>query len=197
MGTEWPIRLRRRLTEGTPPTPPIAPADELIVVNGSAGQGVVQRRSVNTPLLGEVTTLLAVKDVLYDQTTAVRRRLIDLRFRATRGNLQVPDGDLEGTLVQIDRSPFELPDAFEQGTDDLADRAREAIERLGESTRAQWDADVQANRHVKTALSTIEPARAAALLRHSYVLTMVNAHVLLNYPLLDVPDESKFRALVS
>ena len=136
MGTEWPIRLRRRLTEGTPPTPPLMPADELVLVNASAAKGVIERPSVRTPLLGELTTLLAVKDVLYDQTTAVRRRLVDLRFRATRGGVRVPDGDLAGVLVQIDRSPFEMPDSFRHGNDQVAGRANAAIEALGEEHAA-------------------------------------------------------------
>jgi hypothetical protein len=198
MGTEWPMRLARRLTEGTPPSPPLAGADTLIVVNASAGQGVVERRSVNTPLLGEITTLLAVKDVLYDQTTAVRRRLLDFRFRATRGGFSGPDGNLNGTLAQIDRSPFDLPDAFAGGTDDLATRAKAAIEHLGgDAARDGWKADVKANRGVKTGLSKIPADRAAALVRHAYVLTMVNAHVLLDHDLLPVPDEARFRALVT
>ena len=197
MGTEWPIRLRRRLTEGTPPTPPLKPADELILVNASAAKDVIQRRSVRTPLLGELTTLLAVKDVLYDQTTAVRRRLVDLRFRATRGGVRVPDGDLAGVLVQIDRSPFELPDSFRHGTDELAGRANAAIEVLGEGTRQAWAADASASKHVKTALSKIPVERAAALVRHAYVLTMVNCHVVLGYPLRTVPSDDAFRDLVT
>jgi len=50
---------------------------------------------------------------------------------------------------------------------------------------------------VKTTLSKIEPARAASLIRHAYVLTMVNSHVLLNYPLLPIPDPDRFAWLVT
>jgi hypothetical protein len=32
--------------------------------------------------------------------------------------------------------------------------------------------------------------------RHAYVLTMVNAFVLLDYPWHDVPDDATFRALM-
>ncbi|MGH9158025.1 MAG: hypothetical protein ACRD1K_19805 [Acidimicrobiales bacterium] len=65
---------RPRIREGGPPEPPPHLADELVVVNASAGRRVTLRRGVGAPLLGEITALLAVKDVLYDQTTAVRRR---------------------------------------------------------------------------------------------------------------------------
>jgi hypothetical protein len=36
------------------------------------------------------------------------------------------------------------------------------------------------------------PAVAARLLRHAYALTMANAHVLLGYPLLAIPEPSSF-----
>jgi hypothetical protein len=199
MATEWPMRLARRITEGTPPDPPLHVADELIVVNSSAAQGVVQRRSVRTPVLGEITTLLAVKDVLYDQTTAVRRRLLDLRFRAVRAGFTPPDGDLAGTMVQIDRSPFDIPERF-KGDDAIAKRASKALEQLealgGPNAKQDWERVAKANRGVKTALSKIDTARAVALVHHAYVLTMVNAFVLLDYPWHDVPDDATFRALM-
>lgn len=50
---------------------------------------------------------------------------------------------------------------------------------------------------MKTALSRIGPNRSALLLRHSYALTMVNAHVLLNYPLHPLPTVAELEAWVS
>jgi predicted acylesterase/phospholipase RssA len=199
MGTEWPMRLAQRLREGTAPAG-LAPIDELVVVNGSAAQGVVKRESLRAPLLGELTTLLAVKDVLYDQTTAVRRRLLDLRFRVTRRDPEAREGRLAGALVQIDRSPYDVPDEFAAFDDELADRARDVIARLGgddDDSRKAWRATADASRSVKTALSKIPADRAASLVRHAYVLTMANCHVLLGYPIVAVPDDARFRELVS
>jgi hypothetical protein len=48
----------------------------------------------------------SVKDVLYDQSTAVRRRLLDLRFRTGTGPRR---RTIHGTIVQIDCSPTALP----------------------------------------------------------------------------------------
>lgn len=189
MGTEWPMRLARRVHEGTPPTPaPLVP-NELIVVNASAGLGVTMRKRLRVPILGELLALLADKDVLYDQTTAVRRRLLDQLFR---------DRKPAGTLVQIDRSPFALPRQFDRPDgphDDLAKRARRIIDALGD-TEAAWQSEAAANRSVGTTLSKIPADRAARLLRHAYVLTMVNSHLLLDYPLLDIPDVESFLPLV-
>ena len=147
-------------------------------------------------MLGELTSLLAVKDVLYDQTTAVRRRLLDVRFRATRAGVEDTNVRLDGGMVQINRSPYELPRTFASGSDDLARRARSALDALTPGEEAAWAADAEANHRVKTALSKIPADRAARLLRHSYVLTMVNMHVLRDYPLLPIPTVAEFEKLV-
>jgi hypothetical protein len=198
MGTEWPLNLRARARSGAAPEPPPHEVDELVVVNGSAGADVNPRKSVTKPVLGELTSLLAVKDVLYDQTTAVRRRLLDARFVATRAGVTDPTVVLAGGMVQIDRSPFELPKKFAKGHDELAERANQALDRLGRGAAEEeaWAADAEANRHVKTALSKIPADRAARLMRHAYVLTMVNMHVLRNYPLLPIPTVADFEKLV-
>jgi hypothetical protein len=53
----------------------------------------------------------------------------------------------------------------------------------GENLPSQW---------IKT------PAdRAASLLRHAYVLTMANCHVLLDCPMLDIPSVERARGWVS
>jgi predicted acylesterase/phospholipase RssA len=198
MATEWPLRLDRRLTEGSPPRPSIHPVDEVVVVNASAGRGVVRRRTARWPLVGEISSLMAVKDVLYDQTTATRRRLLDLRYRIARSPVPVPipDGALCGSTIQIDRSPFDLPRAFEAGGDDAASRAAAVLALLGPESEEAWDAIAQANRRVKTSLSRIGVERSAAIVRHAYVLTMANCHVLLGYPLLALPDDTRVRGVL-
>jgi predicted acylesterase/phospholipase RssA len=187
MATEWPIRLDERLSENGAPVPPPRRFDELIVVNASAAKGVLDRQALDVPLFGEFTELLAVKDVLYDQSTAVRRRLLDLRFRTGSG----PQG-IRGTIVQIDRSPTALPHSFANGTDAYAERARATLAALAFRSDQEWQADADVNRAVKTQLSKIKPDVAARLMRHAYALTMANAHVLLGYPLLTIPEPASF-----
>ncbi|MEJ7562682.1 MAG: hypothetical protein WKF45_09185, partial [Ilumatobacteraceae bacterium] len=79
--------------------------------------------------------------------------------------------------------------------DELAQRARAALAHLAELTDDEWQAEAQASRSVKTALSKIPADRAARLLRHAYALTMANAHVLLDYPLLPLPQLRDLEAL--
>ena len=191
MATEWPLRLSARVREGSVPTPPPFVCDEVIVVNSSAAQGLRTRTSNDLPIISEITELLAVKDVLYDQTTAVRRRLLDLRFRTARRQ----NGSFDGTMVQIDRSPLDLPRQFANGTDDRAERARAAIDHLGVVPETEWSSDASSSRTVKTSLSKIPSDRAARLMRHAFALTMANAHVLLDYDLIPIPPLSDFEAL--
>src|SRR5215208_3604292 len=193
MGTEWPLRLGERLDEPGAPSG-LPGADEVVVVNASAGwSGVIPRGSLGIPLLGEIASLLAVKDVMYDQTTSVRRRLLNRRFQTELAD----EEPLRGTTVQIDRSPFALPRAFAQGDDEKAERARAAIALLGADSEAAWEEQVNANAGVKTTLSKIDPERALWLIKHAYVLTMVNCHVLLSYPLTGVPDDVQLQQLIS
>jgi hypothetical protein len=78
----------------------------------------------------------------------------------------------------------------------MSKRARAAIARLSEATRDTWANEAKANMRVKTALSRIPVQRATSLLHHAYTLTMVNSHILLNYPLRDIPDAARFEDLV-
>ena len=199
MGTEWPTEVARRNADWQALTPGLRVPDELLVVNGSAGLGWRTRRSPRVPWLAEFAGLLAVKDVLYDQTTAVRRRALLRRFWMSEAPSAVRRGEpaLEGAMVQIDRTPFAVPRAFAGGHDDRATRAKAALDHLADEDDATWETAVEANRTVKTALSRIDRERAAWLLRHSYVLTMVNAHVLLDYPLVPIPSIEAFAELTT
>ena len=189
MGTEWVLRVTSGFdADSDVPTPPPNSIDEVVVINASAAKELTNRARVRVPVLGELLTLLAVKDVLYDQTTAVRRRLLNLRYRIAARAPQLEGDGLLGATIQIDRSPFELADRFIKGRDQFAMRARAVRTALGEDERAAWAAVALANRKVRTKLSKIPKADAARLLRHAYILTMADTHVLLDYPLLPMPS---------
>ena len=207
MGTEWLLNIGDRLRDGTPPVS-LKPVDEAIVVNASAGDDVIQRRWLTKPFIGEIASLLAVKDVMYRQTTAVRRRLLNVRYRIAQDldsiqpDARVLRNALRGTTIQIDRSPFDLPTDFSRSGDELAERARAAISALEKDVgtgdaRTYWAGEAEANRTVKTTLSRIDADRAQSLIRHGYVLTMVNSHVLLGYPLHPIPKAEAFANLVA
>jgi hypothetical protein len=195
MAAEWPLRLGIRVREGGTPDPPPREVDEVVVVNGSGVTGRMRRRSLGKRL-GEIPSLLTANDVLYDQATNLHHRLLDARFRATRAGVADPAVRLAGGTVQIDQSPYAVPRLFARGDGEPAARARAALDLLTPGGEPGWKDDVEANRSVKGTFGRIPADRAARLLRHAYVLTMVNMHVLSDYPLLPVPSVADFEKLV-
>ena len=164
---------------------------DLIVVNSSAGLEWTEFRRSNIPGLGELLSLLKVKDVLYDQTTATRRRM--LRDRSAQA-LRDPEAMRVG-LVNIAQSPFEVARSFAGFPDEAGRRARSVLEALGDTER-EWGEDARRNaRDVATTLSKMGVEVSARLLHHAYVLAMANLHVLMDYPLLAVPDRRRFEEL--
>lgn len=198
MATEWPTGVENRNTQWQTHTPNLQVPEELLVVNASAGLGWTNRKSPRVPLLGEVRGLLADEAVLYDQTTAVRRRALLRRFWLAQAPDQYRHGEtaLDGTMIQIDRSPFDVPNAFKGGSDDYAQRSNAALAQLASEDPVAWTKIASANSSVKTTLSKVGEEAGARLMRHAYVLTMINAHVLLDYPLQPIPPLDDFVSLI-
>jgi predicted acylesterase/phospholipase RssA len=193
MADQWAIGRRGRSDCFPDPDDLHHEPQELIVVNASAGQGWVPFGRSRIPGVGELLSLLKIKDVLYDQTTATRRRMLNDRDRRAA---QTGQGMRIG-LVNIPRSPFDLPKEFERFQDAAGERARVVLAALGE-TESQWQQDTTANAtRVKTSLSKMGAEVSARLLHHAYVLAMANLHVTLDYPLLSVPERKRFVNLVS
>ena len=162
--------------------------EELIVVNASAGMRWRPFRRASVPILGELVALLRDKDVLYNATTAPRRRdLISTFENAERSGI-----GMKGTLVSISQSPFGVARRYESEAGSRGDRARTAIEHLNPVTEQDWDKIAALNSGVATALSKLGPHTTSRLVCHAYVLAMCNLHVVLDYPLLPIPDQRQF-----
>jgi hypothetical protein len=168
--------------------------EELIVVNASAGLPMRSMKRAWIPIFGELAALSKDKDVLYDQTTAIRRHGLVGRF--DRAELQ--GSGMRGALVHIAQSPFDVATAFKDSVawPGRAVRANALIGMLGD-TEGAWDRVAQDNAGVKTTLSRHGIEVSARLLHHAYVLAMANLHVVLGYPLLQVPSRERFEQLVS
>jgi Patatin-like phospholipase len=193
MADQWAIGHHGRKDSFPDPDNVHQEPAELIVVNSSAGLGWVPFWHARVPGVGELLSLLKVKDVLYDQTTATRRRMLYDRARqADHGGTGMRIG-----LVNIPRSPFDLAKQFAPFGGKAGERAVAVLAALGDS-EARWQADATANATcVKTSLSRLGTEVSARLLHHGYVLAMANLHITLNYPLLQVPDRQRFVDLVT
>jgi patatin-like phospholipase len=190
MGDEWALGVRDR-NRRWPSHAPFAEPTELVVVNASAAMGWNSTRSLSIPLVGEALTLKRDVDVLYDTTTSTRRRWLVDRFEHDIGSMQ-------GALVHIAQSPFRVPQRIIEAlpsNDERAARARAVLDALGTS-EARWQAVVATTRGVKTTLSKLGEEPSARLVEHGYVLALANLHVLLGYPLLEVPAPERFDVLV-
>jgi predicted acylesterase/phospholipase RssA len=195
MADQWPQEVAKRKDRWSGLADDLKEPTELIVVNASAplAWGTIGR--FGWPIAGDLLALLRCKDVLYDNTTTLRRAGLVGRF--DRAALQ--GSGLRGALVHIPQSPFDVPKAFEGSTDwpDRSERAAAALVGLAGQDEDEWDLIAAQDSQVKTSLSKMGTEVAARLIRHAYVLAMCNLHVILGYELLDVPTEERFLELVS
>jgi hypothetical protein len=197
MADQW-ARPRDDLPPWLADKPGDRDADELVVVNASAGLEWSSLRRLRLPLIGELFTLLRDKDVLYDNGNSLRRQDLVSQFRRADRSGE----GLRGALVHIPQSPFKIPLLWRKDGGEKGERARAVLAALhasGTSPQAaenHWEQVADANKAVKTTLFRLKPAVSSRLLHHAYVLAMANLHVLLDYPLLPVPDIDRFDRLV-
>jgi NTE family protein len=165
--------------------------ERLVVANASAGSVWSPYRSGHVPVLRELTALLRDKGILYDNTTAHRRRALVERFEQS---FRTGEGQT-GCYVGIEQSPLRVAERHRTADaewPDRAQRARAVIDALGADADA-WTATARWSAGVGTHLSKMPPDDVARLVHHAYVVTMCNCHVVLGAPLLPVPEVARFR----
>ncbi len=193
MGDQWArglidrLQRWRWLAEQLPDKP-----DTLIVVNSSAPHDWTPPK-VHIPVWGELAALLRDTDVLYQNTTAVRRQDLVERF----DEAERQQAGLRGALVMIEQSPFKVASFFARNSQrplwpQRAARADRVLELLAGEGRESWEQIAKENSNVPTTLSALGTKISARLMRHAYVLAMCNLHVVLDYPLLPLPPASRF-----
>jgi predicted acylesterase/phospholipase RssA len=168
-------------------------AEELVVVSASAGLAHDPLKRFRVPLLGELFALKREQSVMYDNGNSLRRQDLVGKFIRDEPNPS-------GALVHIPQSPLRVPKYYtEKDTSDPARTARAADAKarlLAAGSEADWKQMADANAAVPTTLVAFSSEVTARLLRHAYVLAMVNLHVHLGYPLCPIPGEQEFDDLV-
>lgn len=199
MGDEWARGFNSRLK----PWPQLGVGREapnqLVVVNASARIPWNPFRRRLIPLVGELAALLRVNNVMYINTTNVRRQEIVASYNPAE---PAKASGLRSVLVQIDQSPFRVANKYAGSTAPVADRARAVLEalRTGPVSEAEWTQIARDNSAVATSLSKMGIDVSARLIYQGYVVTMCNLHVLFGagFPL--APSElaiERFRELMS
>ena len=144
---------------------------------------------------GEVVDLLATMDVMYGQTTSVRRYdLVALwELRATAGKGQV------GALVNIGQDPLAAARGLARHPSWAHTPAEQArVARAEKAVAALVDAGVdwaglqEQNASVGTVLSALGQGVSLRLVYGGYVTAVVNAFVLLDLPWVDIPEPDAF-----
>ncbi len=172
--------------------------NQLVVVNASARIPWNPFRRRLIPLLGELAALLRVNDVLYINTTNVRRQNIVDSFNPANPTAAA---GLPSVLVQIAQSPYQVAGKFATGTAPVSERAREVLQFLKQGpSQDEWSTIASDNAAVGTSLSKFGAEVTARLIYQGYVVTMCNLHVLFgtDFPLF--PAElsiQQFEALIA
>lgn len=185
-------------------------ASHLVVVNASRGMGGDDETVDTSPGLGgELASVLGAKDVLYDVSTATRRRLLIDEFDQAHTHPEL--GGLDGMLVHIGTSPYQLVDAFASRGDERGARAVAARSLLDDLTdeeigspsseqmrREWWQRVAAANSTVATTLAPLEHLKrrggrgcSARLLHHAWILTRITAFVLHGWGTLPTSDTER------
>src|ERR1700693_3914628 len=194
MAEQWAVGFEARAQRLASLQGQIHGTDELLVVNAAAGNQWRPFPGRWIPLVSEFASLLRVIDVLYENTTTTRRQ----RLRGSCDRAAKAGSGMTGALIQITQSPFVVATYFErEGAlwPGRAVRARAALDALGRDKLGEWKLIAEASARVATVLSALGTETSASLLHHAYVLAMCNLHVLLGYPLLEVPARARFTRL--
>ncbi len=198
MADQWPQGVGRRNERWAQHHPDLHDPGEIVVVNASAALGWGPVWKMRIPLLGELLALLKDKSVLYDNGTSVRRTSLVEQFNVNELLKKTPTG----ALVHIAQSPYDVAGKFATDTTwpGRAQRAGAVLALLradATTSEADWAAIAKDDPKVKTTLSALGIETSARLLRHAYVLSMANLHVILGFPLpAAIPPLSDFTAFV-
>jgi len=131
----------------------------------------------------------ADQGIQYQNTTSNRRSALIDRFNLA----ELTGTGMNGVYVGIEQSPFRVASlSIDHPT--RGERATAVLAALGdtESNRTEWDRVVLANKSIKTQLSKMPADECASVVHQAYVVSMCNAHVILGFPLLPIPDRSRF-----
>ena len=194
MGEQWVRGLEERVQHWPELGHGRSLPDRLVVVNASARVPWDPFRRRFLPLIGEVAALLRVNNVMYINTTNVRRQEI---VRSYDPNHPTNHAGVPSALVQIAQTPFVVAEAFAGETGPVGGRAKAVLELLG-GTKENWSTMTRENSNVKTTLSKLKPDVSAQLIYQAYVVTMCNLHVIFGdeFPLLPFSLQ-RFQKLVS
>ena len=195
MADQWAQGFEERKTSWPTIAAELRQPEEMIVVNASGRAPWIPFQLSSIPAFGEVRSLLRDENVTYTQTTALREKSMIRAFELATATGK----GMKGALINIRQSPFRVPLGVmndPQWSSEAQQRATLVLKALGD-TQGEWARIAKSNAAIGTVLSKLGTDASAQLIHHGYVLAMANLHTILGYPLLPIPDPTRFKGMVS
>ncbi len=168
--------------------------DLFVIANASASMGMQPVSAMRLPLVGEMAALKRSESIMYDNSASIRKSDLVDRFDAAGAGGDGARFGEPGALLDIRSDPFGAAEFFsdkDASWPERAGRARAALARKP----ADWVSDGDWAAGMPTNLNKWGVAHSARLLRHAYALAAMNLHVLLDFPLDELPPLSHFEDL--
>jgi len=177
MGDQWARGFRDRVRRWEDLGKGRLAPEQLVVVNASARISWNPFREMLVPLFGELAAINRVLDVLYINTTNVRRQNIVASYDPDE---PVSASVIPSVLVQIAQSPYVVAGYYASRTTPVGQRAQAVLKMLGDTpeNKKDWAKIASDNSIVATSLSKFKPEVTARLMYQGYVVAMCNLHVL-------------------
>lgn len=198
MGEQWPMGLHERKKRLSGLSELAFDADDVFLVNATASlEHTPLRWFHRIPFLGESTIFYRIICTLFDQTTAHRRKSLFHEFREA-----LLDGKgMRGIMVMLEHTPFTMLNwictTTEPQLQEARDRADAILSQMPADMQSQWEIIKKNSINAPTTLCAIKADTAKELIYHSFIVAMVNAHVLLGYPFFaSLLDKDKFNIQV-
>jgi predicted acylesterase/phospholipase RssA len=195
MGEQWIVGLPERKKRSPEIKKLAMDADVVILVNSTAGIEYTPVSWFNQiPLLGECTMFYRIICALFDQTTTARRKNLFTDFK----NALVTGKGMQGIMVMLEETPFSMLDWMNNTTESELEKSRSravaVLDKLPEGYRKDWDTIKEISLRTSTTFRIINQSTAENLIYHAFIVAMINAHVILGYPMFhELLDKDEFR----
>ena len=170
--------VAKRLTDRQP--------SEIVVANASGPLGFKNAWTSLLPIVGEITSLLRVKSILYDNGNTTRRRLLVDEFI---------DGGLDGIIVHISTNPWSVVRDGRRSNDEQVKLRAEAAAALLSQTQGLRKEETLEPVTAGTVLYPLASGRVGQLCQRAYAIALVQGHIWRNWPLTAIPSLDDFRGL--